>query len=128
MRTVPPKQPLIVTEEERERLESLAHRARSQSLLARRARVVLACAEGLDRRNVCRPGSLCGASGHCLSAGGPGGGRLEEKNHTPPPAGRCGAAHFGHAGGGHQYRPMFGGFAVLTPGMYTPAPMAREPG
>ncbi len=51
MRTGRPKQPLIVTEEERERLESLAHRARSQALLARRARVVLACAEGLDNKS-----------------------------------------------------------------------------
>ena len=49
MRTGRPKRPLIVTEEERERLESLAHRARSQALLARRARVILACAEGLDQ-------------------------------------------------------------------------------
>jgi hypothetical protein len=36
MRTGRPKQPLIVTEEEQDRLQSLAHRARSQSLLARR--------------------------------------------------------------------------------------------
>ena len=49
-----PKQPLTLTEEERERLESLAHRARSQPLLARRARVVLACAEGLDNQSVAR--------------------------------------------------------------------------
>jgi len=54
MRTGRPKQPLIVTEEERERLESLAHRARSQALLARRARVVLACAEGLDNQAVAK--------------------------------------------------------------------------
>lgn len=54
MRTGRPKQPLIVTEEERARLESLAHRARSQALLARRARVVLACAEGLDNKVVAR--------------------------------------------------------------------------
>jgi transposase len=54
MRTGRPKQPLIVTEEERERLESLAHRARSQPLLARRARVVLACAEGLDNKVVAK--------------------------------------------------------------------------
>jgi transposase len=45
---------LIVTEEERERLESLAHRARSQALLARRARVVLACAEGQDNQAVAK--------------------------------------------------------------------------
>jgi len=54
MRTGRPKQPLIVTEEERARLESLAHRARSQALLARRARVVLACAEGLDNKLVAK--------------------------------------------------------------------------
>ena len=54
MRTGRPKQPLIVTAEERERLESLAHRARSQALLARRARVVLGCAEGLDNKAVAK--------------------------------------------------------------------------
>ena len=54
MRTGRPKQPLTVTKEERERLESLAHRARRQALLARRARVVLACAEGLDNQTVAR--------------------------------------------------------------------------
>ena len=47
MRTGRPKQPLTLTKAERDRLQSLAHRARSQSVLARRARVVLACAEGL---------------------------------------------------------------------------------
>jgi len=59
MRTGRPKQPLIVTEEERQRLESLAHRARSQALLARRARVVLACAEGLDNKAVARKLRCC---------------------------------------------------------------------
>lgn len=54
MRTGRPKQPLTITEEEREKLESLAHRARSQPLLARRARVVLACAEGLNNQIVAR--------------------------------------------------------------------------
>src|SRR5881296_8581 len=54
MRTGRPKQPPTITEQERERLESLAHRARSQALLARRARVVLACAEGLDNQLVAR--------------------------------------------------------------------------
>jgi transposase len=54
MRTGRPKQPLVLNEEERERLESLAHRARSQSALARRARVVLACAEGLDNKSVAK--------------------------------------------------------------------------
>src|ERR1700678_3337894 len=54
MRTGRPKQLLILTEEERERLQSLAHRARSQSLLARRARVVLACGDGLDNQAVAK--------------------------------------------------------------------------
>lgn len=54
MRTGRPKQALILTEEERERLQSLAHRARSQALLARRARVVLACAAGLDNKAVAK--------------------------------------------------------------------------
>jgi transposase len=54
MRTGRPKQPLMLTEEEQERLESLAHRARSQPALARRARVVLGCAEGLDNKTVAR--------------------------------------------------------------------------
>jgi transposase len=54
---------LTITEEERIRLESLAHRARSHSLLARRARVVLACAEGLDNKAAakklrCSPGMV----------------------------------------------------------------------
>ena len=54
MRTGRPKQSLTITEEERERLESLAHRARTQPALARRARVVLACAEGLDNKAVAK--------------------------------------------------------------------------
>jgi transposase len=54
MRTGRPKQPLILSEEERRRLQSLAHRSRTQALLARRARVVLACAEGLDNKAVAK--------------------------------------------------------------------------
>src|SRR3954453_2951377 len=54
MRTGRPKEPLVLSEEERERLESLSHRARSQPALARRARVVLACPEGLDNKAVAK--------------------------------------------------------------------------
>jgi transposase len=54
MRTGRPRKPLILSSEERERLQSLAHRARSQPLLARRARVVLACAEGLANNAVAK--------------------------------------------------------------------------
>src|SRR6266536_2598215 len=54
MRTGRPKRALTLTEEESERLESLVHRARTQPLLARRARIVLACAEGMDNKRVAR--------------------------------------------------------------------------
>lgn len=54
MRTGRPKQALVLTEEEQERLASLTHRARSQPVLARRARVVLACAEGLNNKSVAK--------------------------------------------------------------------------
>jgi transposase len=54
MRTGRPKQQLVLSVEERERLESLSHRARSQPALARRARVVLACSEGLDNKSVAK--------------------------------------------------------------------------
>jgi len=52
MRTGRPKRPLVVRAEEREQLQSMAHRARSQPLLAWRARVVLACAEGCSNKLV----------------------------------------------------------------------------
>src|SRR6266446_1294304 len=54
MRTGRPKRPLTLTEDEQERLQSLAHRARSQPALARRARVVLACAQGLANKAVAK--------------------------------------------------------------------------
>src|SRR5881394_1458369 len=54
MRTGRPKRPLTLTEDEQERLQSLAYRARSQPALARRARVVLACSEGLDNKSVAK--------------------------------------------------------------------------
>jgi transposase len=54
MRTGRPKQPLVLTEEETARLQSMAHRSRSQAPLARRARVVRACAEGLDNKGVAK--------------------------------------------------------------------------
>jgi len=52
MRTGRPKAPLILNREERRELESLAHRSRSVPALARRARIVLACAEGQDNKGV----------------------------------------------------------------------------
>ena len=49
-----PKVPLELTSEERTRLESLAHRSRTAPQVARRARIVLACAEGSDNKAVAR--------------------------------------------------------------------------
>src|SRR5437667_10274824 len=41
-------------DEERQRLESLAHRSRSAPHVARRARIILACADGADGKVVAR--------------------------------------------------------------------------
>ena len=64
MRTGRPKLAVILTAEERQRLESLAHRSRSAPLMARRARIIVACAEGTDSKVVARrlhvtPGTVC---------------------------------------------------------------------
>jgi transposase len=45
---------LILTDDERRRLDSLAHRSRSAPQVARRARIILACAEGTDSKVVRR--------------------------------------------------------------------------
>jgi transposase len=49
-----PKATLILTDDERVRLDSLAHRARTAPHLARRARIILACAEGHDNKVVAK--------------------------------------------------------------------------
>jgi transposase len=54
MRLGRPKVALILTDEERVRLDSLAHRSRTAPHLARRARIVLACAEGHDNKVVAK--------------------------------------------------------------------------
>lgn len=54
MRTGRPKVALILTADERRGLESLAHRSRSAPHMARRARIVLACAEGRANTVVAR--------------------------------------------------------------------------
>jgi transposase len=54
MRTGRPKAELILSDEERRELESLARRRRSAPALAQRARMVLACAAGLDNTTVAR--------------------------------------------------------------------------
>ena len=64
MRTGRPKTPLSLTDDERRTLDSLAHRSRTAPALARRARIVLACAEGATSKTVARrlrvtPGTVC---------------------------------------------------------------------
>jgi transposase len=64
MRTGRPKAALILTADERQRLASLAHRSRSAPHIARRARIILACAEGADSKVVARrlhvtPATVC---------------------------------------------------------------------
>ncbi len=54
MRTGRPKATLTLTPDERRELESLAHRSRSAPALARRVRIVLACAEGRNNKTVAR--------------------------------------------------------------------------
>jgi transposase len=54
MRTGRPKAELKLTEAEQRQLESLAHRSRTSSFLARRARIILACACGGDNQTVAR--------------------------------------------------------------------------
>jgi transposase len=54
MRTGRPKAALVLTPDERRELESLAHRSRSAPTIARRARIVLACAEGRENKTVAR--------------------------------------------------------------------------
>ena len=54
MRLGRPKVALILTDDERVRLDSLAHRSRTAPHLARRARIILACAEGHDNKTVAK--------------------------------------------------------------------------
>jgi transposase len=49
-----PKVALILTDDERVQLDSLAHRSRTAPQLARRARIILACAGGLDSKAVAK--------------------------------------------------------------------------
>lgn len=54
MRLGRPKVALILTDDERLRLESLAHRSRTAPSIARRARIILACAEGHENKTVAK--------------------------------------------------------------------------
>ena len=54
MRLGRPKVALILTDDERVRLDSSAHRSRTAPHVARRARIILACAEGHDNKAVAK--------------------------------------------------------------------------
>jgi hypothetical protein len=54
MRTGRPKATLKLNEDEKRELTSLVHRSRSAPALARRARIMLACAEARDNKTVAR--------------------------------------------------------------------------
>ena len=54
MRTGRPRITLMLTADERQRLDSLAHRSRSAPHVARRARIILACAEGRETTAIAR--------------------------------------------------------------------------
>jgi transposase len=47
-----PKAPLTLSDDERQKLETWAHRPKGTQRLATRARIILACAEGLDNKAV----------------------------------------------------------------------------
>jgi len=49
-----PKVALILSDDERMRLDSLAHRSRTAPHLARRARITIACAQGHDNKVVAK--------------------------------------------------------------------------
>ncbi len=55
----PRRKPVVLTPEERSKLESWTRRATTQQRLAIRARIVLLCAEGLKNKDVARQLKLC---------------------------------------------------------------------
>jgi hypothetical protein len=57
---------LILIDDERDRRQALAHRARSQPALARRARVLLSCAQGLDNKTIAENAYLAGHGGQVV--------------------------------------------------------------
>jgi transposase len=59
MRTGRPTLPIVLTPEEREQLQALCRRAKAPQAEALRARVILACADGLNNSQVCQKTGLC---------------------------------------------------------------------
>ena len=63
MRTGRPKQPLVLSDEERAKLEQWVRRPKTAQRLALRSRIVLGCAEGLSNQAVAHQ---CGTSPHTV--------------------------------------------------------------
>src|SRR4030095_3413414 len=59
MRTGRPTFPIVLTTEERHHLEAIRRRAKAPQAEALRARVILACANGLNNTQVCKKTGLC---------------------------------------------------------------------
>lgn len=64
MRTGRPKKPLVLTNEERAKLQQWARRAKTAQRLALRSRIVLSCGAGLSNQAVARQ---CGVNTHTVS-------------------------------------------------------------
>ncbi|MBI4166420.1 MAG: IS630 family transposase, partial [Acidobacteria bacterium] len=62
MPTGRPKKALVLSCEEREKLQQWARRPKTAQRLAWRARIVLGCAEGLSNQAVARQVRVCGAT------------------------------------------------------------------
>src|SRR5271155_4578582 len=77
MRTGRPTLSIVLTTEEREQLEAIGRRAKAPQAEARRARVILGFAEGLNNKQVCAKTGLCA---HTV-------GRLRKRFHTARLAG-----------------------------------------
>lgn len=59
MRTGRPTLPIVLTSTEREQLEAICRRSKAPQAEAVRARVILACADGLNNGQVCKKTGLC---------------------------------------------------------------------
>src|SRR6266850_2497988 len=59
MRTGRPTVPIVLTHEERQQLETICRRSKAPQVEALRARVILACAQGLNNTQVCNQTGLC---------------------------------------------------------------------
>jgi len=62
MRTGRPKRPLELTDEDRDKLRTIALRPKSAQAMAMRARIVLACAQGMSNSEVARNLHITGAT------------------------------------------------------------------